>query len=79
MPLFQKSVVKKYLNDHDKEQLQLAWQKFQTHFHNTAIQQNILNAKEEEYQEGFVRDLFVNILGYTLKPQPDYNLVLEHK
>ena len=79
MPLFQKSVVKKYINDLNTEQLQTAWLKFQNHFHNTAIQQNIINAKEVEYQEGFVRDLFVNILGYTLKPQPEFNLVMEQK
>ncbi|MEP6626850.1 MAG: N-6 DNA methylase [Ginsengibacter sp.] len=79
MSLFQKSVLKKYLNDLDKEDLQNAWVKFQAHFQNTTIQQNILKAKEEEYQEGFVRDLFVNILGYTLNPQPDYNFVLEQK
>ena len=52
---------------------------FQQHFHNAAIQQNILDAKEEEYQEGFVRYLFVNILGFTLKPQPGFNLVMEQK
>ncbi len=52
---------------------------FQSHFHNPTIQANIRDAKEEEYQEGFVRDLFVNILGYTLKPQPNYNFVLEKK
>ena len=79
MPLFQKSVIKKYVNDLDNNKLQLAWRLFQNHFHNSAIQQNIINAKEEEYQEGFVRDLFVNILGYTLKPQPEFNLVMEQK
>lgn len=79
MPLFQQSVVKKYLNDLDKAALQNAWQLFQQHFHHAAIQQNILDAKEEEYQEGFVRDLFVNILGFTLKPQPGFNLVMEQK
>jgi len=79
MPLFQHSVLKKYLTGLDEELLNIAWQRFQTHFHNSVIQQNILHAEEEEYQEGFVRDLFVNVLGYTLKPQPDYNLVLEQK
>ena len=79
MPLFQHSVLKKYLGGLDKVLLETAWQRFQSHFHNAVIQQNILHAKEEEYQEGFVRDLFVNVLGYTLKPQPDYNLVLEQK
>ena len=69
MPLFQHSVLKKYLSEPDKELLEAAWQRFQNHFHNPVIQQNILHAKEKEYQEGFVRDLFVNVLGYTfLKP-----------
>jgi type I restriction-modification system DNA methylase subunit/REP element-mobilizing transposase RayT len=35
--------------------------------------------KEEEFQEGFIRELFVNILNYTLKPTPEYNIVLEKK
>lgn len=79
MPLFQHSILKKYLAELDKVLLDAAWERFQNHFHNSIIQQNILHAKEEEYQEGFVRDLFVNVLGYTLKPQPDYNFVLEQK
>ena len=79
MSLFQQSVLKKYLNDLDKDYLQQLWTVFASHFHNPTIQQNILNAKEEEYQEGFVRDLFVSVLGYTLNPQPDYNFVLEKK
>lgn len=44
MPLFQQSVLKKYLGDLDKETLQQRWKIFTSHFHNTAIQQNILNA-----------------------------------
>lgn len=79
MPLFQKSVINKYISDLDKEALKNAWARYQAHFLNPAIQANIRDAKEEEYQEGFVRDLFVNILGYTLKPQPSYNFVLEKK
>ncbi|MDX2045854.1 MAG: N-6 DNA methylase [Chitinophagaceae bacterium] len=79
MALFQKSVLRKFLNDLDKTQLQQAWQLFKNHFHNPEVQRHIWDSKEEEYQEGFVRDLFVNILGYTLKPQPNYNLVLEKK
>jgi type I restriction-modification system DNA methylase subunit len=79
MALFQKSVLKKYLADLNKEQLQQAWQLYKAHFHNPTIQENIRNAKEEEYQEGFVRDLFVEVLGYTLKPQPDFDFVLEKK
>ena len=79
MPLFQQSVVKEYISDLNKTELQSAWQLFSTHFQNAVKQANIRNLKEEEYQEGFVRDLFVSVLGYTLNPQPDYNFVLEKK
>ncbi|MEO7446056.1 MAG: TaqI-like C-terminal specificity domain-containing protein [Ferruginibacter sp.] len=79
MPLFQKSVLNKYISVLDTDAVKQAWARYQAHFFNPTIQANIRDAKEEEYQEGFVRDLFVNILGYTLKPQPDYNFVLEKK
>lgn len=79
MALFQQSVLKKYVANIDKTQLQNSWQFYKHHFFNAEIQQNIRNSKEEEYQEGFVRDLFVKVLGYTLNPQPNYNFVLEKK
>ncbi len=79
MRLFQKSVVRKYLQGLDFEEVNAAWDKYSAHFHNPTIQDHIRNSKEEEYQEGFVRDLFVTVLGYTLKPQPDYDFVLEKK
>ncbi len=79
MGLFQKSVLRKHINELDKEAVAAAYKKLKAHFGDAAIQQNIRDAKEEEYQEGFVRDLFVKVLGYTLKPQPDYNFVLEKK
>jgi hypothetical protein len=49
------------------------------HFSNPTIQENIRNSKEEQFQEGFLRELFVNILGYTLNPNPDFNLTTEYK
>ena len=79
MPLFQQSVQKKFISDIDKTKLDNAYQQLMAHFANPTIQENIRNAKEEEYQEGFVRDLFVKVLGYVLKPQPNYNFVLEKK
>lgn len=79
MALFQRSVLQKYLNDLDKAVVAAAYSKFKAHFGSAVIQENIKGAKEEEYQEGFVRDLFVEVLGYTLKPQPNFNLVLEKK
>jgi hypothetical protein len=79
MPLFQSSIVKKYINDIDLRKLDSQWAIFKNHFLNPEIQKNIQNLKEEEYQEGFIRDLFVKVLGYTLNPQPGYDFVLEKK
>ena len=79
MSLFQKSVLKKYTNDLNKENLEKKWEQFKTHFHNPEVQENIRNAKEEEYQAGFVDDLFVKILGYTVYPNPNFNFRLEKK
>lgn len=79
MALFQQSVLKKHLNDLHKEQLQHAWSRFTIHFHDPLKQQNICNAKEEQYQEGFLRELFVDVLGYTLNPSPGFNLTTEYK
>ena len=57
----------------------MAWQTFSAHFHNPITQENIRASKEEEYQEGFLDDLFVKVLGYTKKPNPSYNLTTELK
>ena len=77
--LFQKNIVRKYLATLLEEQTNEAWNKYQQYFLNPAIQQNILQSKEEQFQEGFLRELFVKILGYTLNPSPDYNLITEQK
>lgn len=79
MPLYQTSVLKNYLKRQDKETVAKAFKKFSKYFHNTSIQQNIRESKEEQFQEGFLRELFVDILGYTLNPQPNYNLTTELK
>ena len=77
--LFQKNIVKKYLAGLPKEQTAEAWIKYRQYFLNADIQQNILQSKEEQFQEGFLRELFVKVLGYTLNPSPDYNLITEQK
>ena len=40
---------------------------------------NIRTVKEEQYQEGFIRDVFCSVLNYTIKPEPDYNILTELK
>ena len=77
--LFQKNIIKKYLAGLPKEQTDRAWNQFKSYFLNSEIQANILQSKEEQFQEGFLRELFVKVLGYTLNPSPDYNLITEKK
>ncbi len=77
--LFQKTIVNKYKQALPKENTELPWQNYQQYFLNKDIQQNILQSKEEQFQEGFLRELFVKVLGYTLNPSPDYNLITEQK
>ena len=79
MPLFQSTVVAKYLKSQDTLNLNEKWELYKSHFLNPIIQENIRNSKEEQYQEGFLRDLFVKILGYTLNPENNFNLTTELK
>ena len=77
--LFQKNILRKYLALLPAEQMAEAWSTFQSYFLNADIQQNILQSKEEQFQEVFLRELFVKVLGYTLNPSPDFNLITEQK
>ena len=77
--LFQKNILRKYLALLPAERIDAAWSTFQCYFLNADIQQNILQSKEEQFQEGFLRELFVKVLGYTLNPSPDFNLITEQK
>jgi len=79
MPLYQSSVLKKFQAAQDEAQITEAFEKYSAYFLVPSIQENIRNAKEEQFQEGFLRELFVNILGYTINPNPDYNLTTELK
>ena len=78
MGIFQKSVINKHLANLDKEQVEKAYQKFKENYTPAKIEK-IKQLKEEEYQDGFLRDVFVDVFGYTLKPDDNYNLVREYK
>ena len=78
MGIFQKSVIQKCLSTLDKELVEKAFQQFRGNYSPAKIEK-IKLLKEEEYQDGFLRDLFVNVLGYTLKPDDNYNLAREFK
>lgn len=79
MPLYQNSVLKRYLKQQDDKEVAKAFKKFAKYFHDPKIQENIRSSKEEEYQGIFLTELFSKILGYTMKPNPDFNLVAEYK
>ncbi len=77
--IFQKTVFKEFAQRQNQEKVQEAYKKFSDYFLDNDIQNGIRQAKEEQYQEGFLRELFVNILGYVLNPLPNYNLTTELK
>lgn len=79
MSLFQKTVISKYLKTQNQETISKKWNIFRDHFHNQTIQENIRSSKEEQYQGEFLIDLFVNVLGYTKNPTPNFNLTTEYK
>ena len=77
--LFQKTIIKKYMGSLSEELTTIAWEKYSSYFLNEDIQANIHKIKEEQFQEGFLRELFVKVLGYTINPSSNYNLTTELK
>jgi type I restriction-modification system DNA methylase subunit len=79
MALFQKSVLNKFIKSQDTVKIEAAYQRFSDNFQKAERQAEIRSMKEEEYQDGFLDDLFVNILGYIKRPNAGFNLVREKK
>jgi len=79
MSLFQKSVLNKYLQTLDNTEVEKAFQKFKSFYGDEQRIENIKLLKEENYQEGFLREIFVDVLDYTINPDKDYNLTTEFK
>ncbi|MFD2543775.1 Eco57I restriction-modification methylase domain-containing protein [Lacinutrix gracilariae] len=78
MQIFQKSVIKKHLKSLDQEKVEKAFQTFRQNYSSAKIEQ-IKTLKEEEYQDGFLREIFVDVLGYTLRPDENFDLQREFK
>ena len=78
MSLFQTQVERQFLAGITTD-LTPIYKKFVDYFGNPAIQANILGVIEEQYQGEFIRALFVDILGYTAQPHPNFNLIREKK
>ena len=77
--MFQEQIIKKYGAKQDAAKIDEKYERFRSVFLNPQKQQNIRASKEEQYQEGFLRDLFCDVLGYTIKPDANYNLFTEAK
>lgn len=54
MAIFQSSVLKKYLKQLNEDAVAKAYKKYTKYFHDTTIQQNIRESKEEQYQAKFL-------------------------
>lgn len=74
MALFQKSVLNTFPQDESK--VALRWAEYQKFL---AKVDAIKGFKEEEYQDGFFKDVFENCLGYTLKTTNPSNFNLERE
>jgi len=79
MSIFQKSIINKYLKNLDNDKVNLAFKQFQRFYGDKLRLFDIVHLKEENYQEGFLREVFVQSLGYTIRPDLNYNLTTEYK
>ena len=79
MSLFQKSVINKYLKTLNLTEVENSFLKFREFYADKERIENIRLLKEENYQEGFLRELFVQVLDYTINPDKNYNLTTEFK
>jgi type I restriction-modification system DNA methylase subunit len=74
MSLFQNSVLASYKQD--EALIASRWAAYQNFLAKTKA---IREFKEEEYQEGFLKDVFESCLGYTLKTTDPANFTLERE
>ena len=74
MALLQKSVLKNVTQDESK--VALRWAEYQKYLQKLDF---IKTVKEEKYQDGFLKDIFENCLGYTLDSTNPYDFNLERE
>ena len=78
MSLFQESIIRKHLSSLDQEVVDQAYLRFKEVYSANKIT-NIKLAKEEQYQEGFIKDIFGAVLGYSVFPEQPFNIQTEKK
>ena len=77
--MFQNTIVKKFISSQNEDELISKWNTFKNYFHDSGNQNRIRELKEEQFQEGFLKELFVGIFGYIITPNENYNLIPELK
>ena len=78
MPIFQKSIVDKYLDTLETDVIEKAYDSYKEVYSAEKIKR-IKTLNEEKYQAGFLKDIFGSVLGYTIDPEVGYNIELEKK
>lgn len=78
MPLFQEAIIKKHLSAIDDTIIDSAYSEYKRVYSPEKIK-NIKVAKEEQYQEGFIKDVFGAVLGYSVYPESPFNIETERK
>ena len=79
MSLFQKSILNRYYKTINDKHLNQSYDVFVNYFHNSKIQENIRAANETQFQQKFLIELFVNVFGYIMNPDENWNLTTEFK
>jgi hypothetical protein len=78
MALFQEAIIKKHLLTLDAQVLDSAYNEYKRVYSPEKIK-NIRVAKEEQYQEGFIKEIFGSVLGYSVYPESPFNIETEKK
>lgn len=78
MSLFQESIIRKHLSYLDQDLVDQAYLRFKKVYSSNKIS-NIKIANEEQYQEGFIKDIFGEVLGYSVFPDQPFNIQTEKK
>ena len=78
MPLFQEAIIKKHLSAIDETLIDSAYSEYKRVYSPEKIK-NIKVAKEEQYQEGFIKDVFGAVLGYSVYPESPFNIETERR
>lgn len=78
MALFQEAIIKKHLLTLDEQTIENAFLEYKRVYSPEKIK-NIRVAKEEQYQEGFIKEIFGSVLGYSVYPESPFNIETEKK